>query len=508
VRLIIVKLLVLSSCAWFAAAAVSAQPAGQVTTASSYTGQFTAARIQSRKANGPSPQAVRVPVAGGGWVVSAPVTARAQTNDILLEPALLVVSCERMKQLLLQELGLKDEWRGRIDMMINSSQPKEKEPSLTAIGRLDGWSYELELPETIQQRVLVRAVMQALLLELANRQAGKQSAEVPYWLVEGLGGHVQAYNLPTFIVRPNEQSSANSKLTIEGPKAVQAGLRGRAPLTFQQLSWPEPEQVTGKDQALYDSCAELFYESLAHLDGGQACLRRMLQELPRHMNWQTAFLQAFQPHFAGLLDVEKWWGLICVNYSETDETQARTVEECWHKLQEALDVPVEVHLAPARMPAAARVTLQEVIEQWDETNALPAVLRAVRELEGLRWFSFRRDLNLDAPAASPAAPSNAQELQASPWRMSQELSALASRYLVVLVNYAKQCQSRPLLASDAKYGAPGLRWLKAETVRQLNDLDQKRAALRAKFLSAAHISELSAAAAGTNASPSSPPLHR
>ena len=79
------------------------------------------------------------------------------------------------------------------------------------------------------------------------------------------------------------------------------------------------------------------------------------------MNWQTAFLLAFHSHFARLLDVEKWWGLICVSFSESDLTQPWTEQECWHKLQEALDVPVEVHFAPSRMPAKARVTLQEVI---------------------------------------------------------------------------------------------------------------------------------------------------
>ncbi len=444
-------------------------------------------------------------------VTAPPLSPAAQTNEIPLEPALLVVSCERMKGLFLQELGLKDEWRGKIDLIINSSLSKDQGPSLTAVHHLNGWSYQLELPKTIQPRILVRSVMQALLTELANRQAGKQSADIPFWLVEGLSARLQAYHLPTFIVRPNMQSTGYSKVTIEGLKAIQDGLRGRAPLTFQQLSWPEWPDVTGQDQALYASCAELFFENLLRFDDGQSCLRQMLlTEMPGHLNWQTAFLQAFHSHFSKLLDVEKWWALICTGFSESDPSQPWTGQECWRKLQEALDVPVDVYLAPSRMPAKARVTLQEVIQQWDASQALPALLKTIRELQGLQWVNFRRDLNLDASAASPAAQRHAHDLEALQLRIGRELSPLISRYLTVLLNYMKQCQSAGHVASDARYGASNLRWLQNETVRQLNDLDEKRAALRAKYSTASSASELSATGVrGTNSRPaSSPRLHQ
>jgi len=200
-------------------------------------------------------------MAGGlSFLVTAPppLSPAANSDEIPLEPALLVISCERMKGLFLQELGLKDEWRGKIELIINSSLSKDKGPSLTAIHHLGGWNYELELPKNIQPRILVRSIMQALLTELANRQAGKQSADIPFWLVEGLSARLQAYHLPTFIVRPNVQSAGYGKVAIEGMKAVQDGLRGRAPLTFQRLSWPEWPDVTGKDQALYASSRNCF----------------------------------------------------------------------------------------------------------------------------------------------------------------------------------------------------------------------------------------------------------
>jgi hypothetical protein len=305
------------------------------------------------------------------------------------------------------------------------------------------------------------------------------------------------------------QSASFNRVGIEGAEAAQEGLRGRSPLTFQQLSWPEAAQVTGKDQALYDSCAQLFLEALLRLDDGPACLRRMLEDMPRHMNWQSAFLVAFQSHFARLLDVEKLWALNCASFAEADASQPWTPQESWHKLQEALDVPVDVYLAPSSLPAKARVTLQEVVLQWDPSQATPALMKTVCELQALQWLTLRRALTLDASAASPAAQRNAHEAEALQRRLGDELSPLVSRYLVVLLNYVKQCQSIGQVAQDARSRATNLHRLRTETVRQLNDLDEKREAMRPKLSSASRASELSAAGGHeTNSSPvAAPQVH-
>ena len=399
-------------------------------------------------------------------------------------------------------IGLKDEWRGRIDLIINSALPADREPLLTAVHRPGGWNYELELPKNIREEILVQAMMQAMLTELVNRRAGSHSAEIPFWLVQGMSAHLQAYNMPTFIIRPNVQSAGYAKLGIEGLNAVRAPLREHTPLSFQQLSWPQQSNVTGNDQAVYRGCAELFFESLLHLDDGQSCLQQMLQEMPNYMNWQTAFLAAFHSHFARLLDVEKWWSLNCVSFTSSELTEHWTEQECWHKLQDALDVPVAVHFAASRMPTEARVTLQDVITQWDGSNALAALQRTVRGLKGLQLFTFRGSLNLDASAASPLMQHNLQDLEALQWRISKELSPLITDYLVVLLNYVKQSQPNAQLASDEKSLPSRLRVLKSDTVRQLNNLDQKRAQMRVRFSPVSHPSELSALdARGANGSP-------
>jgi len=479
---------------------VSAQPIGPYITARSYSGQFTAQELRERSRWSPSPMAERVPMGGSlGFLVTAPISPTAAADKISLEPALLVVSCERIKELFLLELGMRDEWKGSVELLINSSLTDEQQMSLTAVHGLEGWHYQLQVPKTIHPQALTRAVVQALLTEFVNRRAGSQSAEIPYWMVEGMSAHLQAYNVPTFIVRPNMQSAGYNRVGIEGLNAVRDGMRGNTPLTFQQLSWPDSSDADGRGQLLYESCAELFYESLLHFNDGQTCFRRMLAEMPKHMNWQTAFLMAFHSHFAGLLDVEKWWGLTCVGFAEAEATKAWTEQEYWHKLQDALDVPVDVRFAPTLMPARACVTLQEVIMQWNDADALAALRRAVRELEGLQWNTFRTDLNLDASVASQSPQRDERAAEALRLRMSAQLSPLVNRYLTVLLNYMKEHPANDQGPADKRPANFGLRPQRKEFVRQLNDLDQERDSLRAKYSSAASQTKFGALASGNRA---------
>lgn len=492
----------------FAATALSAQPANQFITASSYSGQFVAREIRGVKLWAPSPQEMRVPIAGSlAFLIREPRSpSSGQSDEVPLAAETIGVSCERIKQLFLLELGLKDEWRGRIDILINPARPEERDPLLTGIYHPDGWNYELELPKTIKSRILVRAVVQALLTELVHRNAGSESAEVPFWLVEGLSAHLQAYNLPTYIIRPNVQSAGYENLRIEGPAALRAGLRQHAPLTFQQLSWPEQLNVVGQGEAVFCDSSQLLVESLLHLNDGHVCLRHMLADMHNHLNWQTAFLLAFRSHFTRLIDVEKWWDLNCVTFTSADLPEPMTEEKCWQKLQAALDVPVEVRFAPSRPGTPARLTLQEVIQQWSAADALPALQRTIRDLEGLQLFNFRCDVNLEAPNPPPAA-SDQQNPGDAQWRMGRELGPLVGRYLSVLAGYIKDSQTAASVSTKGKLAASHLQAIKGEAVRQLNILDQERAVLRDKCSFAFQAAIMSALAAHGGGSSAAAPAH-
>ena len=115
--------------------------------------------------------------------------AAALTNNenyLKLEPALTAVSCERIKRALAELLGGDSPWRGRIHLVLYPAQSANDGETIVSERFKDGWNYRLELPDPVERRRFVRAVVQVLLLEQAGRNARDHSPEVPVWLAEGL----------------------------------------------------------------------------------------------------------------------------------------------------------------------------------------------------------------------------------------------------------------------------------------------------------------------------------
>ena len=165
---------------------------------------------------------------------------------------------------------------------------------------------------------------------------------------------------------------------------AQKNLRGRPPLTFEDLSWPTEQALAGDAGELYRGSAQLFVGELLRLPDGRACLRTMLAQLPQHYNWQFAFLGAFHAHFERPLDVEKWWALSVAQANGRDPAQAWTLEESWQKLDQAIHAAVQVRTGTNELPLHADVTLQTVIREWDPTRQTQALNNTLRELGLLR----------------------------------------------------------------------------------------------------------------------------
>src|SRR6185295_12273520 len=90
----------------------------------------------------------------------------ANTNFVRLEPTLLTVSCERIKQILGHELGATAPWRGRIYLTVNSAQTSDETITIASQSFKDGWRYGVELPEVVERARFVRVMVQVLLLEM------------------------------------------------------------------------------------------------------------------------------------------------------------------------------------------------------------------------------------------------------------------------------------------------------------------------------------------------------
>ncbi len=314
------------------------------------------------------------------------------TGFVRLEPTLVAVSCERIKQLLSRELDAAAPWRGTIYVVLYPAKGASDPITITSERFKNDSHYRVDMPDVVERTRYVRAVVQALLIETANRAARAHAAELPAWLTEGISELLLASNEIEIILPPPRGSVSGVNLStteVRGRKEpleeqAQKKLRGRAPLSFEELSWPTEEQLSGAASDVYSGSAHLFVGELLRLPEGRAGLRGMLAQLPQHHNWQFAFLKAFGSRFERPLDVEKWWALSRAQISGREPAQAWSPEDSWRRLDHALHTAVLVRTATNETPLRAEVPLQTVVREWDSTRQTQALEQTLRQLELLR----------------------------------------------------------------------------------------------------------------------------
>jgi len=173
------------------------------------------------------------------------VPSRFASNDsISTDPGLLVISCERIKQSLYRKLDCKTSWQGRIQLHVHSARFAGEQPTILIENGLRGWAFRVELPDSIQEAGFVRTIVEALLMEIANRNANSHPAEVPMWLAEGLSQELIVFESATFSV-PSELDRVNGldvfRLDVSARRtnAVELAkdvLRNQSPMTLKRMN--------------------------------------------------------------------------------------------------------------------------------------------------------------------------------------------------------------------------------------------------------------------------------
>jgi len=385
---------------------------------------------------------------------AATLGLRTDPSLFRLEPGLVAVSCERIKQMLSRELGATAPWRGKIFLVLRPVRDPGQAIVITSERFRDGWQYRVDLPDLVERGRYVRAVVQVLLLELANREANARLAEVPLWLTEGLSRRLLAASEIEIILPPPRETVNGLSLSVTRVTKVKDNpvdharrqLGARSPVTFEQLSWQAEDALSGDAAEVYRDSAQLFVAELLRLPDGRASLRAMLARLPQYYNWQFAFLQAFHSHFERPLDVEKWWALCLVQSGVPNHPQTWTVEESWKKLDQTIHSPAPVTVGLGEQPPPADITLQTIIRKWDRTRQTLALTRKLSELQLLR------------PRVAP------------------ELVDLVQEYCQALETHLQNQKSAgPLTRLGRTAGRSGVA---EETLRRLDALDGRREALR------------------------------
>jgi hypothetical protein len=386
----------------------------------------------------------------------------ADPSLVRLEPALVSVSCERIKQSLLRDLGAPSTWKGKIYLELVPVRAPGQMITLTSEHFKNGWQYRVELPDLVERDRYVRALVQVLLLELANRRSSERLSEIPLWLTEGLSERLLTSKEMDLIVPPprdtiNGLSVTATRLTQRREDPVErarAQLGNRLPLSFDRLGWQSDSQVSGPGADLYRASAQLFVGELLRLPNGRANLAAMVARLSQYYNWQLAFLDAFSASFQRPLDVEKWWALCSIQSPVREPAKDRAAEASWDDLEHALCSPSPAPTQNSADSPPPPVTLQTVIRTWDrvlQTHTLTSKLPVLNQLR---------------------------------LRLPPDLAVLAQEYLKAIEVYLQnQRWSKPVLFTG---GGSGSSRTAAETLERLDALDVRREALRpAKTPSAA-----------------------
>ena len=321
------------------------------------------------------------------------------TNIARLERSLLAVSCERVKTALLARLGLTDQWHDRIAIELHPAWRLDETIVVHSILSGAGWSYRVELPDTLERERLTAALVEVVLREIANRKSTGRNVEIPAWLSLGLARELlQTATIDIILDPPNQSQRGVSfnpvlrdRQRADHLAHSREQLARRSPLTFTELSWPGDDQFVGDALESFRSSAQFFVTALLALPDGAADLQRFLELLPSHLNWQISFLNAFQKHFRSVLELEKWWALQVVDFTAREMGETWPPELSWQKFEEVLHTLVEVRTRPEELPLRTEMPLQTFIAQWDPVRQEGVLEEKVRQL-GILRTRVARDL--------------------------------------------------------------------------------------------------------------------
>ena len=365
---------------------------------------------------------------------------------ITAEPQIVALMGERVSRALAHELLVPNTFEDKIHVTVfHLALPGQLIGLVTQV-HTDGFQYTLSVPAQVEGTQLLKGLLQALLLEFANR-GSHRSAELPNWLVEGMLRQIQTTVVPTYVVNRKPMTIETTGYDRLG--ATRAYLQTNTPLTMQELSFADLTKVNSEQRAQFEASSHLLVHQLLRVKDGPASMAQFLRALPQNLNWQTAFYSIYKEHFTGPLEFEKWWMLNWVQFKNGQERDTWSLGASLDRLESVLLTAMEVRLDAKSIPVHREATLQEFLQLAD--------FGTQKELLGQKLqHMFFMSMNVP-PGALPL------------WSAYQRLldSYLQKRSLN---------DYQPALKSDPEQR---LQSLVKSTVKTLDELDAARAQLKA-----------------------------
>lgn len=306
-------------------------------------------------------------------------------STVSLDPAYLAATAERIKQQLFQELQLTERHRGNVYItLLRATDPPQEVRVAQKYERFkDRWDYLVEMPSVMEPEKLVRAFVQILLMEAANRQAGPASVPIPHWLAEGLVEHLMATAGDTLVLDPNSKLIATRRLNDE-VMTLREQLSNSEVLSLEQLSWPVAKGDPEAFDRLFRLSSHALVMSLIQLPDGGPRLGQLVRLLSRFQNWQFAFLAAFQSTFPTVLDAEKWWAVTTAHLSSRNAYDRWSLADSLSRLEELIVIPIELQTADGSI-LRKNQSLQQVITSMEFSRQQPVLERIVSGLFNLQF---------------------------------------------------------------------------------------------------------------------------
>ncbi len=370
-------------------------------------------------------------------------------KSVRLDPSTAIVICERIKEILLQELGLTDQWKGLIEIDIDFYPNGINRPILLSHQFLnDGFHTTMKVSDEVTPHRFIQAVVQVLLLEIANRSPyQKKATTIPLWMIEGMTQLIMQKSGPALIPISNTRKTFST--IMENPvKKAKSRIRTLSePPDFNYLAFPSDKTMSGVQWMIFQDAALIFTYELLSLPEGKSCFCQTLFQLKNYKNWHLAFLSAWKKEFKELSDLEKWWALVIVSSQKDTSPNSWTIQQSLIKLNDILSESAVASVYDINtLRAPNTIHLQMIAEHWT-----PLV----------QIYFFERI----------ASQLKAFEMVAHP-----TVADLAERYRTTITDYIYQPRLYAFLGKDSP-SRSDLRLLK----KRLNHLDSERNALGASL---------------------------
>jgi hypothetical protein len=371
----------------------------------------------------------------------AVITGKPVKGAVVLEPELLAITADRVRAALIAQVPALGSGREKIFLHLMDQVQPEGVIGIVSTRFSDGWNYRLAIPPIVDETRLVRALVQVMLLEFSQR-AGERQADLPDWVVEGLTQQMLHTIGPTLVVGKASVGWEGSVADLSaGTRAI---LRTNTAPSFHDLTTLRRPPPGAAAEGFYEACAHLLTRSLLQLPNGRQRFAAFLQMLAVNWNWQTAFQRAFG--FQKMLDIEKWWALVTVEFTTRDQRQAWSPQASSQRLEELLNTRLQWRASKDAVPEVRMVNLKDLVREMDWNLQRAALTEKVNQL---------------GYTALHLAP---------------ELGLVAMEYKKVLERYLRERErlARPMMQFAANAAQQKLA---TDTIRRINGLDAKRKAL-------------------------------